>query len=208
MNHTSLEGILIKPENKSPMQDGLLMLQDGNLSTHEDSLMQIFNHNFIQNNDQLIQNNSQNVEKSIGVSKKRTGPVRRSKKGGWTDEEDQILKKSVLENNSKNWKKISLALSNKSATQCLHRWQKVLNPNFFKGNWETEEDEKIIKLVKIHGPNNWSKIAQELETGRIGKQCRERWYNHLNPEINKKSLVTRRRGIYHKNAITNWKQME
>jgi hypothetical protein len=60
----------------------------------------------------------------------------------------------------------------------------VLNPNFYKGNWDKEEDEKIIELVAKHGPNNWSKIASELD-GRIGKQCRERWYNHLSPEINK-----------------------
>jgi hypothetical protein len=24
-----------------------------------------------------------------------------------------------------------------------------------------------------------------MEVGRIGKQCRERWHNHLNPDINK-----------------------
>jgi hypothetical protein len=32
------------------------------------------------------------------------------------------------------------------------------------------------------GPKKWSSIAHELP-GRIGKQCRERWHNHLNPEI-------------------------
>jgi hypothetical protein len=32
---------------------------------------------------------------------------------------------------------------------------------------------------------SWSFIARQLK-GRLGKQCRERWYNHLNPEINKK----------------------
>jgi hypothetical protein len=30
----------------------------------------------------------------------------------------------------------------------------------------------------------WSEIARSL-TGRIGKQCRERWLNHLDPSINK-----------------------
>ena len=30
----------------------------------------------------------------------------------------------------------------------------------------------------------WSVIAGRLH-GRIGKQCRERWFNHLDPEINK-----------------------
>ena len=37
-------------------------------------------------------------------------------------------------------------------------------------------------LVKKYGPKNWSFIASKLN-GRIGKQCRERWHNHLNPDI-------------------------
>ena len=40
------------------------------------------------------------------------------------------------------------------------------------------------RLVAEHGPSKWSAIAAHLE-GRVGKQCRERWQNHLSPEINK-----------------------
>jgi hypothetical protein len=35
-----------------------------------------------------------------------------------------------------------------------------------------------------YGVKSWSFIARQLK-GRLGKQCRERWYNHLNPDINK-----------------------
>jgi hypothetical protein len=42
----------------------------------------------------------------------------------------------------------------------------------------------LIQLVQEHGPKNWSVIAASLN-GRIGKQCRERWYNHLDPSIRK-----------------------
>jgi len=38
--------------------------------------------------------------------------------------------------------------------------------------------------VGEHGAKKWSLIAGHLP-GRIGKQCRERWHNHLNPNINK-----------------------
>jgi hypothetical protein len=50
--------------------------------------------------------------------------------------------------------------------------------------WTTEEDAKVIALVKKFGQKKWSFIAGELK-GRLGNQCRERWYNHLNPDINK-----------------------
>lgn len=66
--------------------------------------------------------------------------------------------------------------------QCLHRWQKVLNPDLVKGPWTPEEDLKVIELVTKFGAKNWSFIASKLN-GRIGKQCRERWHNHLNPDI-------------------------
>jgi hypothetical protein len=66
----------------------------------------------------------------------------------------------------------------------LHRWQKVLKPGLVKGPWTQEEDSKVVELVKLHGNKKWSFIARQLK-GRLGKQCRERWYNHLNPDINK-----------------------
>jgi len=53
-----------------------------------------------------------------------------------------------------------------------------------KGPWTPEEDAKVIELVRAHGARKWSTIAQQLP-GRISKQCRERWHNHLNPAISK-----------------------
>ncbi|QDZ25443.1 putative Myb transcription factor [Chloropicon primus] len=113
----------------------------------------------------------------------KTGaPKRKSSKGGWTNEEDEILRRAVQQCEGKNWKKIAEYFTDRSDVQCLHRWQKVLNPDLIKGPWTPDEDRKIISLVKEHGPKKWSVIAEKLP-GRIGKQCRERWHNHLNPDI-------------------------
>jgi transcriptional activator Myb len=59
-----------------------------------------------------------------------------------------------------------------------------LKPGLIKGPWTAEEDTKVTQLVQVHGNKKWSFIARQLK-GRLGKQCRERWYNHLNPDINK-----------------------
>ncbi|XVE53715.1 hypothetical protein DITRI_Ditri03aG0024800 [Diplodiscus trichospermus] len=115
-----------------------------------------------------------------------SGPTRRSTKGQWTAEEDEILCKAVQRFKGKNWKKIAECFKDRTDVQCLHRWQKVLNPELVKGPWSKEEDELIIELVNKFGPKKWSTIAQHLP-GRIGKQCRERWHNHLNPAINKEA---------------------
>lgn len=52
--------------------------------------------------------------------------------------------------------------------QCLHRWQKVLNPSLIKGPWTEEEDRMVLHLVEKNGPQKWTVIAEQLP-GRIGK---------------------------------------
>ncbi|CAN6805773.1 hypothetical protein HID58_050488 [Brassica napus] len=115
-----------------------------------------------------------------------SGPTRRSTRGQWTAEEDEILKKAVHNFKGKNWKKIAEYFKDRTDVQCLHRWQKVLNPELVKGPWTKEEDDMIVQLIQKYGPKKWSTIARYLP-GRIGKQCRERWHNHLNPAINKEA---------------------
>ncbi|KAK8383811.1 hypothetical protein O3P69_015927 [Scylla paramamosain] len=88
-------------------------------------------------------------------------------KGRWNKEEDEKLK-SLVEQHGEKWE----------------RWHKVVNPELVKGPWTKEEDEKVIELVDKYGPKRWTLIAKHLK-GRIGKQCRERWHNHLNPAIKK-----------------------
>ena len=103
-------------------------------------------------------------------------------RGKWRSDEDETLKQAVETHSAKNWKLIAEQLQGRTDVQCLHRWQKVLKPGLVKGPWSKEEDDKVCLLVKQHGMKSWSLIARQFE-GRLGKQCRERWYNHLNPDI-------------------------
>jgi myb proto-oncogene protein len=102
----------------------------------------------------------------------------------WKTEEDTLLRAGVAKHANKNWKLIAEGLPDKTAIQCLHRWRKVLDPQVIKGPWLDEEDAKIRQLVGSNGPQKWSAIAKHLP-GRMGKQCRERWHNHLDPDIKK-----------------------
>ncbi|RLN29176.1 myb-related protein A-like [Panicum miliaceum] len=98
---------------------------------------------------------------SVSGGRRTSGPVRRAK-GGWTTEEDETLRKAV---------DASESFPDRTAVQCLHRWQKVINPELIKGPWNQEEDDIIINIVKKYGAKKWSLIA--------------RWHNHLDPQINK-----------------------
>ncbi|CAD8049542.1 unnamed protein product [Paramecium sonneborni] len=56
--------------------------------------------------------------------------------------------------------------------------------------WNQKEDTAILQLVKQYGIKKWTIVAEKMKElyglfGRSGKQCRERYHNHLDPTINK-----------------------
>lgn len=53
--------------------------------------------------------------------------------------------------------------------------------NTVKRPWTSEEDEIVRSHVEKHGPQGWAQILPD----RKGKQCRERYYNHLAPDLKK-----------------------
>ncbi|XP_077907948.1 myb-related protein B isoform X3 [Ictidomys tridecemlineatus] len=102
----------------------------------------------------------------------------------WTHEEDEQLRALVRQFGQQDWKFLASHFPNRTDQQCQYRWLRVLNPDLVKGPWTKEEDQKVIELVKKYGTKKWTLIAKHLK-GRLGKQCRERWHNHLNPEVKK-----------------------
>ncbi|GMI65640.1 hypothetical protein HRI_000233300 [Hibiscus trionum] len=56
-----------------------------------------------------------------------------------------------------------------------------------RGHWRPAEDAKLKELVAQYGPQNWNLIAEQLE-GRSGKSCRLRWFNQLDPKINRRAF--------------------
>lgn len=113
----------------------------------------------------------------------------------WSPKEDSKLTKAVVNLDGKNWKsiaKMAFPDHSRSDIQCLHRWKKVLRPGLKKGPWTLEEDNAVLRAVLKVGVSNvkWSAVAL-LVPGRLGKQVRERWYNHLNPTLNKGPWTTK-----------------
>ncbi|XP_059276122.1 uncharacterized protein LOC132030486 [Lycium ferocissimum] len=136
-------------------------------------------------------------------------PTKRSSQAGWTEEEDNLLTEVVKRFKGKNWKRIAECVNGRTDVQCLHRWQKVLNPELVKGPWTKEEDDQIIELVGKYGSKKWSVIAKSLP-GRIGKQCRERWHNHLDPTIKKEAWTEQEELVlchYHQMYGNKWAEI-
>jgi hypothetical protein len=80
------------------------------------------------------------------------------------DQEDLI--KLITEKQTKKeesvWTKIAECLPTRSV-QSIHNYcHRKFNPNNYKGNWTIEEVEKLMSLVKEHGPK-WEIIGKEME---------------------------------------------
>ena len=69
------------------------------------------------------------------------------------------------------------------ASECSSQQSNKVN-KMAKKSWTADEDAKLLALVDVHGTSSWSVIADKLLI-RTGKQCRERYHNHLQPNIKK-----------------------
>lgn len=56
--------------------------------------------------------------------------------------------------------------------------------------WTTQEDVDLLELIASKGVKKWTAISKQLnkthhsgELVRHAKQCRERWFNHLDPGL-------------------------
>ena len=117
-----------------------------------------------------------------------------------------------------------------SITQCdqlydstnAHLYQNSKTPNNISSNispkrnlFTTEEDNLLLQLVKSFGTKNWQKISSEMKKHNIyrnGRQCRDRYYHYLNPNIDFKSKWTHEKDNLLLNTVqkqgTRWKIME
>jgi len=106
----------------------------------------------------------------------------------WSKEDDtrltEIMKKYK---NPRDWEPIAKEHGmGKTAKDCHERWIRYLKPGVRKGQWTDQEDSIVIDAVQNSSEQpftRWSDLAQRLP-GRVGKQIRDRWVNHLNPNIN------------------------
>lgn len=105
----------------------------------------------------------------------------------WTNADDEILRGAFSQCSGRSWVRIASEAfpdNRFSPGDCAARYRDLSIGSVIKGPWTTDEDSLLLHLVQEIGPEKWVVIATKIKT-RSGKQCRERWHNHVNPCLNK-----------------------
>jgi hypothetical protein len=94
------------------------------------------------------------------------------RKGPWTEEEDDLLRKAV-EKHNRVWCKVAESIPGRTDDQCAKRWKECLDPDIDHTEWTDQEDALLIQKYSEYG-SQWQQIAQFFQ-GRPGLHCRNRW---------------------------------
>ncbi|PIN11795.1 Transcription factor, Myb superfamily [Handroanthus impetiginosus] len=105
------------------------------------------------------------------------------RKGAWTKEEDDRLKKCIEKYGEGKWHQVPLRAGlNRCRKSCRLRWLNYLRPNIKRGYFTRDEVDLIVRLHKLLG-NRWSLIAGRLP-GRTANDVKNFWNTHIQKNIN------------------------
>lgn len=89
---------------------------------------------------------------------------------------DQSL--NTTQSNTSNCSQSNVSNQSTSNTNSGNTGRRRFNP----GRWFKEEDDKLRKLVDLHGDSNWSEISKYFQD-RSDVQCQQRWDKVVNPDL-------------------------
>lgn len=107
-----------------------------------------------------------------------------TKKGAWSQEEDNKLRAFVHKYGHRNWRQLpTLAGLSRCGKSCRLRWMNYLRPNMKRGNFTQQEEDVIVDLHKQLG-NKWAIMAAKLP-GRSDNEIKNYWHTHLKNRVPK-----------------------
>ncbi|OHT12424.1 Myb-like DNA-binding domain containing protein [Tritrichomonas foetus] len=74
-------------------------------------------------------------------------------------QEDDLLRKLVIQEGAHRWNKIALKMEGRTAKQCRDRFQNYLNPALSNDPWTVEEDQLLFQKINEFG-KKWKLISK------------------------------------------------
>ncbi|XP_019182607.1 PREDICTED: transcription factor MYB90-like isoform X2 [Ipomoea nil] len=107
------------------------------------------------------------------------------KKGAWTEQEDNLLRKCIHKYGEGKWHLVPVRAGlNRCRKSCRLRWLNYLRPDIKRGDFNLDEIDLIMRLHKLLG-NRWSLIAGRIP-GRTANDVKNLW----NTRLQKKTIAT------------------
>ncbi|PWZ54684.1 Transcription factor MYB120 [Zea mays] len=97
------------------------------------------------------------------------------RKGPWTEDEDEVLRRHVMENGPREWSSIrSKGLLPRTGKSCRLRWVNKLRPDIKKGCKFSADEERVVIDLQAQFGNKWARIATYL-SGRTDNDVKNFW---------------------------------
>ena len=127
---------------------------------------------------QLVQDKKRKLESSnsfdtdVGsaaseIELKRAKGLLRAKQAGWTEEEDEILKKGIVDFSFKlgepDYERIIAKLPNRTIKQAKERWKNCLDPGIVKGEWSVAELCHLLEMIQKYD-QQWTTIQRCMKS--------------------------------------------
>lgn len=103
--------------------------------------------------------------------------INNQKKGTWSDFEDNMLLKWCQEHGPNFWTDCSKVIKGRSGKQCRERWINAQDPKIKKGNWSTDEQDRIFNNLFKYG-SSWSTISRDI-FGRTENSIKNYFYSAI-----------------------------
>ena len=123
-----------------------------------------------------------------------------------TENEDDEIKKYVKQYWEKNWVKKSHLMKNRSSRQIKERYYNYLCPTVKRTEWNDEEDEKLLNMVKEFG-KKWRQIAKNFD-GRTDVNLKNRYRLLERRERKYRTLLNEKNMKKHKKAKKDKKAIQ
>ncbi|XP_006660292.1 probable transcription factor MYB58 [Oryza brachyantha] len=109
------------------------------------------------------------------AQRRRGGRPAAARKGQWTAEEDEVLRRHVREHGPREWSSIEArGLLPRNGKSCRLRWVNKLQPGLRTGCKFTQEEERMVIEMQAKVGNKWALISKQL-TGRTDNDVKNFW---------------------------------